>query len=80
MSPPEGDIDKEGRGRQALNGHKGHLGAGKKPATVAVCKVGIRVWEPLEADGGFEGAPQEDGGEIWFDSTLLKRGHLLGRP
>lgn len=75
VSPPEGDIDREGRGRQTLKGHKGHLGAGEKPATVAMCEVGVCVWEPLEADGGSEGSPQEAGGEIWFDSTPLKRGH-----
>lgn len=34
----------------------------------------------MRADVRFEGAPQTDGGEIWFDSTALKRGPLLGRP
>ena len=43
-------------------------------------RQGIWVWEPLGADICFEGTPQEDAGEIWFDSTPLRRRHFLGGP
>lgn len=56
-------------------------GLRKKPAQVAVCEAkDLGFGETLGAEVGLEGAPQEDGGKLWFDSTPLRRGHFLGGP
>lgn len=53
-------------------------GLRKKPAGAAVWGEGFGFWEILGAEVGLEGAPQENGGKLWFDSTPLGRGHLRG--
>ena len=55
-------------------------GLRKKPAGAAVWGEGFGFWETLGVEIGLEGAPQENGGKLWRDSTPLGRGHLLGGP
>lgn len=80
--PPEGitGIGKEEGGRFSV-GTRAAWGLRKKPARVAVCEVkDLGFGETLGAEVGLEGAPQENGGKLWFDSTPLRRGHFLGGP
>lgn len=52
---------KQGRGRQALSGFKGHLEAvGETSQSGCVRgRAGIWLWETLRADGGFEGTSRK---------------------
>lgn len=45
-----------------------------------MCEAEIWFWEALGAEVGFEGAPKEDGREMKFDSTPLKKDIFLEGP